>query len=449
MESRAPCKACGSCTPRVTQLHTAGNTMLLRVARPIGRRALATKRVVLQRPAEAGSAYERFEHNDSTWSATKHNESRPWRKPLAPFLPAGYPQSVKDGYGTYALLQFAGFACSSAGGVLSTRVLLTAVGVGDASAAPLAAAANWAVKDGLGMLGGVAFASIWSGRFGRETKKVAPCGPPWLWMRLRLVELAAFTSLPPVLRAHCRSGECGQEHLIFGRLRVQSRDPSRVIKQAGRRQSWATLTAKSGSQTIVASLVGLGLGVAACRYCVRWRRDDRVAGLGGAVEATHLTCTWLSLRYVADVELDPPRLAALVDAFLEAGTCPTPAELLRRINVFVGGGDPSWLSVGDRVDAFPSDAFWGSCHCYVLHAERGRRAGCYCTTTRRRDALEAAGPRARAARGYRRSGSRRGLRLRRVGRGGAWTSSALGVRPGAAAAGGAGGEGGVGRCCCS
>ena len=109
--------------------------MLLRV-RPIGRRALATRRVVLQRPAEAGAAYERFESTNENWSATKHNESRPWRKPLAPFLPAGYPQAVKDGYGTYALLQFAGFACSSAGGVLSTRVLLTAVGVGDAGDGP-------------------------------------------------------------------------------------------------------------------------------------------------------------------------------------------------------------------------------------------------------------------------------------------------------------------------
>ena len=78
--------------------------MLLRVGRQ-SRRALATKRVVLQRPTEAGSAYERFEHN-TEWSSTKHNESQPWKRPLAPFLPAGYPQSVKDGYGTYALLQF-------------------------------------------------------------------------------------------------------------------------------------------------------------------------------------------------------------------------------------------------------------------------------------------------------------------------------------------------------
>ena len=52
---------------------------------------------------------------------------------------------------------------------------------------------------------------------------------------------------------------------------------------------------------------------------------------------------------MADVELDPPRLAALVDAFLETGTCPAPAETSSAESLFVGGGDPSWLSVGDRV----------------------------------------------------------------------------------------------------
>ena len=43
--------------------------------------------------------------------------------------------------------------------VLSTQALLIAVGVGTESAAPMAAALNWFMKDGLGQLGGVIFAS--------------------------------------------------------------------------------------------------------------------------------------------------------------------------------------------------------------------------------------------------------------------------------------------------
>ena len=231
--------------------------MLLRVARPIGRRALATKRrVVLQRPTEAGTAYERFETTENAWSSTKHNESQPWKRPLAPFLPAGYPQSVEDGYGTYALLQFAGFACSSAGGVLSTRVLLTAVGVGDASAAPLAAAANWAVKDGLGMLGGVAFASIWSGALDARPRR-------WrLWSSVALdaaalVELAALPAFPQYFVPIAGLANVAKNISYL----AASASRAAIHRALSNRQGAANLgdlTAKSGSQTIVASLVGLG-----------------------------------------------------------------------------------------------------------------------------------------------------------------------------------------------
>ncbi len=361
------------------------NTMLLRVARTQSRRALATRRVVLQRPTEAGSAYERFESTNENWSATKHNESRPWRKPLAPFLPAGYPQSVKDGYGTYALLQFAGFACSSAGGVLSTRVLLTAVGVGDASAAPLAAAANWAVKDGLGMLGGVAFASIWSGALDARPRR---------W-RLRssvaldaaaLVELAALPAFPQYFVPIAGLANVAKNISYL----AASASRAAIHRALSNRQGAANLgdlTAKSGSQTIVASLVGLGLGVGVSNAC--GGDVTHVWPAWAALSATHLTCTWLSLRYVADVELDPPRLAALVDAFLETGTCPTPAETSSAESLFVGGGDPSWLSVGDRVDAFPATAF--ACEAkYVLHAERDVARLLLYDDAAPRDALEAA-----------------------------------------------------------
>ena len=70
------------------------------------------------------------------------------------FLPAGYPRSVAAGYRSYASWAAAGAVASSAGGVLSMHALLIAVGVGSGVAAPLAAAANWVLKDGLGQLGG-------------------------------------------------------------------------------------------------------------------------------------------------------------------------------------------------------------------------------------------------------------------------------------------------------
>ena len=75
------------------------------------------------------------------------------------FLPARYPHSVCSSYSSYALYCFLGSIAGSAGMVLSTQALLVAVGVGTQSAMPMAAALNWVMKDGVGQLGGVLFAS--------------------------------------------------------------------------------------------------------------------------------------------------------------------------------------------------------------------------------------------------------------------------------------------------
>jgi len=75
------------------------------------------------------------------------------------FLPARYPYSVCPSYGRYASYCFMGSVAGSSAMVLSTQALLIAVGVGTHSAAPLAGALNWVMKDGIGQLGGVIFAS--------------------------------------------------------------------------------------------------------------------------------------------------------------------------------------------------------------------------------------------------------------------------------------------------
>lgn len=75
------------------------------------------------------------------------------------FLPAHFPHSVCPSYITYASYCFLGSIAGSAAMVLSTQALLIAVGVGTQSAAPMAAALNWVMKDGIGQLGGVMFAS--------------------------------------------------------------------------------------------------------------------------------------------------------------------------------------------------------------------------------------------------------------------------------------------------
>lgn len=79
-------------------------------------------------------------------------------KILIHFVPKGYPDSVTHNYLSYCKWSAMMYVFGSMCGVLSTQSLLYAVGVGSASI-PLAAALNWVIKDGLGQLGGVVFAS--------------------------------------------------------------------------------------------------------------------------------------------------------------------------------------------------------------------------------------------------------------------------------------------------
>ena len=74
-------------------------------------------------------------------------------------LPYDYPRSVDFGYRKFAHYQFIGATSSSAACVLSTQCLLHAVGLTSGTALGLSAALNWVIKDGLGQVGGILFAS--------------------------------------------------------------------------------------------------------------------------------------------------------------------------------------------------------------------------------------------------------------------------------------------------
>ena len=103
-------------------------------------------------------------------------------------LPADYPRSVAPEYFAYASWATGGAIASSAAGVLSMHALLFAVGVGSGAAAPLAAAANWVLKDGLGQLGGVAFAAFINTRFDADPKR-------WRWLSAVALDLSTLIEI--------------------------------------------------------------------------------------------------------------------------------------------------------------------------------------------------------------------------------------------------------------
>lgn len=86
------------------------------------------------------------------------------------FLPDGYPHSVGSDYTAYTRWRLMTFFFGGSVGVFSTQGLLLAVGVGRQSAAPIAAALQWVIRDGMGRMGRLVFGQVGPG-FDAETKQ--------------------------------------------------------------------------------------------------------------------------------------------------------------------------------------------------------------------------------------------------------------------------------------
>eukprot|EP01041_Mallomonas_annulata_P009273 gene9273-19251_t len=171
---------------------------------------------------------------------------------LSYFLPKGYPQSVNKGYDAYIVGQFVGNLFSSVGAVLSIQSLLLAMGIGNA-ALPAASTLNWVIKDGIGQLGGVIFASAISNRFDSDPKR-------WRFLASSSLELSSFIELLTPLAPHY--------FLLMASIANIGKNISYLSASASRaalhksfaiHENLADITAKSGSQTICSSMIGTGI----------------------------------------------------------------------------------------------------------------------------------------------------------------------------------------------
>jgi hypothetical protein len=205
------------------------------------------------------------------------------------FLPRRFPESVSESYKEYSIYTFFANTASSATAVLATQALLSALGLGMA-AAPGAVVLNWILKDGLGQLGGVAFAGWSAARLDAEPKH-------WRFVSVAANIFACFLEiLTPIF-----------PHLFL---------PIAAVANVGKNVSWlassatkaslhrsfvnaenmADITAKSGSQAIASGLIGMSIGLAYAN--VAGSAHSAVIPAMAVLSGLNLMFTHLSLRNV-------------------------------------------------------------------------------------------------------------------------------------------------------
>ena len=272
------------------------------------------------------------------------------------FLPARYPDSVADGYARFAGLGFCASIAGSAAMVLSTQTLLLAVGVvGSAhQASIMAGALNWVLKDGIGQLGGVWFASrmsrAGSAKFDADPKTwrivaavcldgatlleiLSPLVPPFLV--LPIASVANIGKNIGFLTASASRAALHQSMAISGNL--------------------ADLTAKAGSQSLAASLVGTAVGIGLSPVL----GDVTNFALGFiCLSAVHQGCNYASLKAAPLFHLNRHRLNILCEHFVNTKRILTPHEVAEREFILPWmkkDETHKWLWVGTKLDVICPD----------------------------------------------------------------------------------------------
>ncbi|KAL0480151.1 RUS1 [Acrasis kona] len=256
----------------------------------------------------------------ATWSKNSTREFL-YKKIFIHLLPKGYPDAVHQNYMSYVKWQSLVYVASSMGGVLSMQALLYAVGLGS-GAIPLAATLNWVIKDGLGQLGGVIFASKVSTNFDADPKKWRFRGE-FALIASTLIEI--LTPLFPKLFIPLASlANIGKNVSWLS----ASATRASINLSFTRKDNLADLTAKSGSQAIAGSLVGTGLGILASA-CIGPEFSSVVTSFA-VIASAQLYALYKAVGFVELNVLNKQRAEIVSKHFLKTGVVMTPSDVSKK-----------------------------------------------------------------------------------------------------------------------
>lgn len=240
------------------------------------------------------------------------------------FLPKGYPHSVSAGYDAFVRGQMIAMTLSTASGVLSMQCMLFAIGLG-AGSLPLAATLNWVIKDGLGQLGGVIFAGMVNNQFDADPKK-------WRMLAALSMDLSSFIELltplfPGYFLPLAAVANVGKNISFL----AASATRATIHKSFAAHENLADVTAKTGSQCILASLLGTSFGLSLAA-AFGGNQSAIVAAFLGC-SALNLFATYGSLKKVTLTTLSLGRLDFIVDHHLNSSSDSAAVRLYQPIDV--------------------------------------------------------------------------------------------------------------------
>eukprot|EP00672_Neobodo_designis_P000481 CAMPEP_0174884336 /NCGR_PEP_ID=MMETSP1114-20130205/85716_1 /TAXON_ID=312471 /ORGANISM="Neobodo designis, Strain CCAP 1951/1" /LENGTH=307 /DNA_ID=CAMNT_0016119739 /DNA_START=48 /DNA_END=968 /DNA_ORIENTATION=- len=244
----------------------------------------------------------------------------------AMFLPEGYPDSVSPDYTAYQVCDTMQALCSSVTGTLSTRAILKGVGVGEeAEATALGGLAQWVLRDGVGMVGRIAFASSISSDLDHDAKRWRLAADVTNDIGLALEVVSSH--LPPhlFLAIVCLANLFKAVTCVAGGATRAS-----LTQHFAVRQNTADVAAKDGSQETAVNLAGMFLGMAVAAFVPEASLAWTVA-LFALFTTLHLLSNYFGVKALILDRLNETRLLICLEHMAAsrggADVPPTPAEM--------------------------------------------------------------------------------------------------------------------------
>eukprot|EP00938_MAST-03A_sp_MAST-3A-sp1_P003945 g3945.t1 len=249
---------------------------------------------------------------------------------LVHLLPKDFSKgSVPREYFSFTTRHFVAAVFGSASFVLSTQSLLVAIGLG-AGALPIAATLNWVLKDGLGQLGGVLFASLVNNRFDTDPKRwrfVAACSQDAAMFLEALTPLFPAMFLPMAVVANMGKNVSWL---------TASATKASIHLSFALKGNLADITAKAGSQNVVASTMGTSLGISIAALVVGDTGTSVLLPCLIGLSSAHLFCLYSALGTVNLNTLNAQRTEIAARSFiLDDESVLNPSQVSKN-EIFVG-----------------------------------------------------------------------------------------------------------------
>ena len=288
---------------------------------------------------------------------------------ISHLLPAGYPHSVPHTYTSFASYQFVASLSSSTAMVLSTQTLLHALGLSSQSAVPISAALNWVLKDGIGQFGGILFASY----LGQGANGFDANPKQWRMVSGIALDLSTFLELISPLFPYAYFLPLASLANVGKNISFLTASASRAAlhQNLAKKANLGDITAKAGSQSILASLVGTALGVGMSPFLITgqdYHSSHILLATFLVLSAIHQGGTYMSLKSVPITSLNRVRfhhiLQHFVQHFSELDKQPyenqstlvrSPIEISRLEPILFPSIPDQWLKIGYGLEEFCPD----------------------------------------------------------------------------------------------